>query len=60
MGALDWLDLDGDGAVGAGETGQAAYPGVAALSHVGDSTVIDLDDVSTPDIYTRLRVTDDR
>lgn len=60
MGALDWLDLDGDGAVSAGETGQAAYPGVAALSHVGDATVIDLDDVATPDVYTRSRVTDDR
>jgi hypothetical protein len=54
----DWLDADGDNVVSDGETGRTA--GVPARSHMTDSAVIDLDDVTTPDVYTRRRVTDDR
>jgi hypothetical protein len=55
---LDWLDADGDDAVGDGESGRTA--GVPARSHVNDSSVVTFDDPATPAQYARRRVTDDR
>lgn len=57
----EWVDLNSDGAIDAGEKDpQSPWLGMIR-SHVTDPTVMDLSgDAITPAVYNRSRVTDDR
>jgi hypothetical protein len=55
---VEWLD-DGDGVAQASETDTQAS-GVPAMHHCNDPMVLDLREVTTPDLYYRSRVTEDR
>lgn len=57
----EWQDTDSDGLIDAGESPvQSPWTGMVS-SHVSDTTVMDLsDDPTTPDTYSRFRVTGSR